>query len=591
MADYVALAHSREEFDAINRFAAGKPDSKVMCIYQEYWFEGVAAKNVELQRADRVISEKELDEVDEKALFFARNWHKFGRQFEESVTVDGIQLGYVSEVAIFNIFKKIFLFLKSASKAAGMKKVPGLVAVQGTISGDCAKIVAEHLNLEYAELMPLDAKQPVNKPLIVLEKMLEVGKKISQIALDACAGGRGKGRTRVFVKGNRYLGGLVEEMQKHSELEIISLDNLLVKKLLNPFNAWRFRSVVSNRKKFFVNIFEKYRASKAFSENMFFGGIFFGNAFAARMPRFTERDWPEFVFAIDVLREEFERRQPKVVVLWEDCIPVERICALLARRFGVKSLVTQHGLLEPDTNLPDWIGSFAPLTADKIAVWGGWFRKLLLERGVAPSRAVVTGAPRFDALHRRRFQPEGVKARLGIGREKLIVIGSGRDLRTNELEMILGCIKTLPKEFSARVVVKIHPNESIEWYNWVEGKAIVLKKADLYELLSAADAVIVKQSTVGLEAMILNKPVIVFSQYAERNNPFKATDAVLRAGNSEELSASLQVALDAAKRKSLEGKIKRFVFERAFKQDGKASGRLIELVKSMAMQSKKQAAD
>ena len=587
MERYVALASDAYEFGAIAGFSEEHRDNKVLCIYYDHWVRKDAVpENVELERASRItgrtgfLSQAEVDTVDERALFFARNWYNFDESFGQAITFDGINLGFVTQQAFFNIFKDIFVFLASISKFVRENEDPVIVVVKGSFSGACGKVAADSLGAKLIELNPKDEGRKHFGTPFRAKKVQELAGKFFNILRTELGLQNKRNARTVFVKGNRFLGNLLKEIEKDPALKAVSLDNAVLKSMLNPLNIYRYKSVMSEKGKLFERLYSKYCKSSQFLKNMRFEGIGFGAAFSSRMPRFTMRDWPEFIFVIGVMTEEFKRHRPHAVVLWEDAIPVERICALLASKFGARSIVAQHGQFEPDTNLKDWIRGFVPLTADVIAVWGERFRKMMVERGVSPSRAIVTGAPRFDFFKKNRLYAERARKKLGVAPgEKLVVVASGKDFSRRELEAVWGGTEAMGKKVGLKVVFRPHPTESVELYSWMKGKAAVIRDMDLRGLLSAADAVIVKLSTVGFEAIILDTPVIVFGDKLWIENPFRSTDAVLRAGSSKELEAALGVSFDEVKKGELRKKMEKFVFDSSFRQDGNASKRVVELVK------------
>ncbi|MDP6670216.1 MAG: CDP-glycerol glycerophosphotransferase family protein, partial [archaeon] len=109
----------------------------------------------------------------------------------------------------------------------------------------------------------------------------------------------------------------------------------------------------------------------------------------------------------------------------------------------------------------------------------------------------------------------------------------------------------------------------------------IIMKGQLHELLQASSALVTHSSTVGLEAMVLGKPVIVFDKKSDKQDMYGGTNAIFRVVNVEELKGALQTVFSKKGGAGLQQRIKKFVFEMLFKQDGKATERVVAIVKEM----------
>ena len=105
----------------------------------------------------------------------------------------------------------------------------------------------------------------------------------------------------------------------------------------------------------------------------------------------------------------------------------------------------------------------------------------------------------------------------------------------------------------------------------------------MYEAIFACDALLTYWSTTALEAAVLKKPIVMAVFGLEG-----ADDAYVRPGvalgveDSESLVEALRgIFYDKRVRERLEVAREKFVFERTFIQDGRASQRLVELLISL----------
>ena len=89
---------------------------------------------------------------------------------------------------------------------------------------------------------------------------------------------------------------------------------------------------------------------------------------------------------LERLNDHFQRFHPQTLVLGEDATPLARATVTVARRYGVPSCVIQHGA-------PCCRFGFAPLTADRILVWGQSSARQLMDWGVPEERIETLGSP------------------------------------------------------------------------------------------------------------------------------------------------------------------------------------------------------
>jgi len=141
-------------------------------------------------------------------------------------------------------------------------------------------------------------------------------------------------------------------------------------------------------------------------------------------------------------------------------------------------------------------------------------------------------------------------------------------------------VSNLRRKRSMKEAVKMVRDLGIE--------ADVLHNVELYNLLSKAGAVVVHSSTIGIEAILLGTPVVFFEEKAGPESLFDSIDCVLKARSLEGLSKALAIALGKEGGKdALKKRMASFAESVDYKRDGKASLRIISLVKEMAGTMKK----
>ena len=122
-----------------------------------------------------------------------------------------------------------------------------------------------------------------------------------------------------------------------------------------------------------------------------------------------------------------------------------------------------------------------------------------------------------------------------------------------------------------------------------ETRAIVRQKVDIYELLHASDLLITTHSTVGLEAILLEKPVITLNLTSKPDlMPYATSGAAIGVYKKEDLVPAMQTALfNPETKEEMAKRRKAFVLEHTYKPDGQASKRVAELITRLIQESGK----
>lgn len=288
----------------------------------------------------------------------------------------------------------------------------------------------------------------------------------------------------------------------------------------------------------------------------------------------------EFEGSIDILRT-------KNYFLW-------RFISLISNNTIVRKLTLSIGWR---TRVLDWGLS----GTDKIAVFGDFYKKLLISRGVPSDKISVTGYVLLDELfhyvsnHSEQLIKSKIYNKIGIDKEKHLITLITQPLVEDEVwtkkqyEIFLNIIRNaIRKNNSLHLVIKPHPREELQKYRSIINNLpfrnrvkILDKNFDLTELLIASDVVIMSQSTVAYWALVTRKPMISVRPFFLHYR-FTLGDFVLTINNCQELSYALQKLIKTKSRysKRFSGE-NRLISEHLYKIDGKASERVAKLIKNM----------
>jgi len=197
------------------------------------------------------------------------------------------------------------------------------------------------------------------------------------------------------------------------------------------------------------------------------------------------------------------------------------VMATTSPRMEMATLRAAYGLNMPSICMVDlfailelsWLSR--PDNGDYLTVYSDKVKQRLVAAGRPASRVVVTGNPAFDSLADSNILEEGKKLRKmkGVsGDEKLVLWAEQpeplepdlpRDVRFH-----LGDI--CRKHPRWKLITRLHPSSTDPVKEVIPPDVLVSPSHEsLPALLSACDAVVTLTSTVAMEALLMNKPVLI----------------------------------------------------------------------------------
>jgi hypothetical protein len=305
--------------------------------------------------------------------------------------------------------------------------------------------------------------------------------------------------------------------------------------------------------------------------------------------------------SIEMAKRLVENEKPDFVLVSSEHGIIQKSIMLAGKMMGIPTMALQHGTIGTvHKGYLSWKGSisesgdihspFCPIP-DKTAVFGSYYVDLLTKASDYPPNSVVaTGQPRYDALVEasRRYNRDEFCRKLSLNSQKKLVLVMTENMPIADGKVFLRAALRALKDFAeVQVVIKPHPAEEGEWYAEVvreeNVKATILpKNADTYEALYACDLFVGSYSTVILEGVILGRlGVTAFLSKGKDPTPYfrEVTPRVYR---EEELGPEIRKALyDNTVRERLRRTGAKFVFEHAYKMDGKATERVTNLMEEM----------
>jgi hypothetical protein len=296
----------------------------------------------------------------------------------------------------------------------------------------------------------------------------------------------------------------------------------------------------------------------------------------------------------------YKRLKPRLVILREAVRGPEKTIVFTARQALIQTLVIQHGILAGRH-------IYTKLHCDKIAVWGDAGIDYYSKYGNDASRCVVTGNIKHDLMYSRKgnLGPEakGVLLKIGadISKQSILYLpaffralkhGSNVYFSVNiehiVLDLILNILKGLHDK---QLIVKIHPFDPVNiaslYNSKVRGRfsnVFMVKNADLLSLMESSSLVITSHfSSAALDAVILRKPLITLNFYKNEDIiPFAQRGVAVSVTKPENLLHAVNQVFEDKKLTDLpDSNRESFIYDYAYKIDGKSRERLMDLIRRL----------
>jgi hypothetical protein len=297
---------------------------------------------------------------------------------------------------------------------------------------------------------------------------------------------------------------------------------------------------------------------------------------------------PSIVYMLEVVRRIIRVERPHLLITVDETGLLGKSVALQGRRRGVPTLNVQHGIRVDSPWLEDQL-------FDRLAVFGERDRELFIRRGASPMRVVATGMPRYDRLALRQDLKSRaeVAADLELDPERPIVVFASQApigritsyLKAQTHLAVADAALALPE---VQFVVKLHHVAQDHVPDEVQShpgaaRMVTVRHYDLYDLLNACDVMITIYSTVGLEAAILDKPILIInlSQLPDFI-PYTEEGVAVTASCPEQVSVYIRRLLnDQALRQRLAAARDVFLRRYVYRADGRSADRLAQLMEQM----------
>jgi hypothetical protein len=288
--------------------------------------------------------------------------------------------------------------------------------------------------------------------------------------------------------------------------------------------------------------------------------------------------------------------RPSVVCLYAESSGWGRAALAACRARGVAAVAVQHGIVYRNYYSYVHEGDEAECPRpDRTAVFGEEARRLLREMGHYPAHElVVTGSPKLDQLQEaaRGWDAAALRARLGVAADERLVVVASRFRGIRRTHQSIGsALPALVRAIDALgavCLIKPHPAEGDEDYARVlretgaQRTRVLPAGTDLLPLLHAADALVTVESLSAVEALVLDKPVLVLNAPTNLRAMVEAGVALGVPVGDDPTDRLYRVLFDQGTREVLRAARERYRPEIAFGDDGAATARILALVRTVA---------
>jgi hypothetical protein len=291
-------------------------------------------------------------------------------------------------------------------------------------------------------------------------------------------------------------------------------------KCFSTFGTWRRTCEATRRilkrKKEFLNCPDLF-------DSIVYRGVNFFDEFYPDLKEMFVLMLPWGIKVIEQSLSALEQLKPDVVCLYAEAGGYGRAVAYTAKLLEIKTLAIQHGLIFPHNytyvhtqeEIQGKAGAPYPFT-DRFLLYDSFVKKILEKHGSYPSKTLeVTGGHKMDNLLaiKKTTDPRQKKKELGYDdRDRFAVIASRFSEIGSAFPHIVKAIEEIPR---LHLIVKPHQAELPEYYEEIAQKLgakkvkVVSNKENLFDLMLSGDLLITVNSLAALEAILLEKPVMV----------------------------------------------------------------------------------
>lgn len=560
--------------------------------------------NVNLKLSEEYLSGEDYEYIDKYTTNLTRRWYLVKGKDGRGITEYGdIQLGSLTEFNFRTFLIHRIKNLEVIKKVIRLEKPNEIITMEDTGELDCvARIISQADNLAHLSL--------TQRPLLNSWKIV-------------------KTKIRAKLSDLLYLS-LIDSLMRMLLLKT-RLDNLILidprahEMLVGPVQLKNFifcptekglanRLYALKKKKMYISfgtplgsrLKEQFYEQKnkllakwhvlsndlSFTNRFVYKDIAIWDLVEGKLCQMFTQRFPRALRLIIQVKEFHRHKKIEAVVLRADGRETEKTIIMIAEKLNIPTLYVTHGVLTQSDG-------HDILFCTKTAIWGQADFARYVSLGNSPDKLVITGSPKYDEIYTRSqsISKEFIYTKLQLDNKKDFIILATQPIvkfsayNTDDRNEILlrNVLSAVSGIADIQLVVKLHPFEDYTMYKRVlketNSKDVVLvKDIDILSLINASVCLLTFSSTVALEAMILEKPVIIINLGKKKyGRLFAEKGAALEVYQPEDIRPAIDRILeDQELNKLLESGRKKTVSYYIDKLDGNSSQRVVDLVNKMS---------
>ena len=368
----------------------------------------------------------------------------------------------------------------------------------------------------------------------------------------------------------------------------------------NDFLTSEIKKIAKNKQSQFHSQYHLFGENPKFSEGFYYNQISFWPVLKDFLDDVVNHWAEEIIRQIECINQILFRFSFNSILLQTTTKPKFHITAKLAQQKKVPVIELQHSSIIDAEKSVDWY-----LPVDYFVAYGDLTKRLFINHPQnTPQQIIELGSPRFDRyLLQQEFENKSLKSLrsdlnmdsscptiLLIAPTTIGELGSWY-FTSYDLKKFFQTLAKLKQEIpNARIIIKIRPDSSTraEFYKKVireqlPSDTIIAQHEDLQLLILVSDIVLSYKSTAVLEAMILGKPVVLFTIKEEPSlfKLFEEAGALRIAPTHEEVFNQIHsLILNKESCQKLVENANVFL-QKHYQFDGKSSERMIDFLKKV----------
>lgn len=319
--------------------------------------------------------------------------------------------------------------------------------------------------------------------------------------------------------------------------------------------------------------------------------------------------FPYAVKRIEMASNLLKKQSPDLVLLINEYGIFERSLLIAAKNKSIPTLAMQHGNITPQHQgymfHPEDISQDGSIRSpychlpDRTTLFGPYFKQILSDISAYPPESLtVIGNPRYDILVsiKRNYSKQDVLNEYGVNTNKKILLWTTQSIGLPDQENIanLKAISDLmDSNLPCTLIIKQHPREG-DYYTRMINKHLCLprqdiflvpKMADTLLLIRACDVMITKFSTTAIEALALEKELLIMNFSGVPDKVGYVQEGVARGVyKPDELPRAVERILNNSC--SLAQNRNAYIQKYLYKIDGKATSRVVSIIEDMLSKHK-----